>query len=224
MGHGQKNKEVSDNVTSVSLAFRTAVTVRGAKSSWRGAQEQQSLSHSSTSCTSRALTGSSDPEPGPATTPSTRSNADASGSSAVTEQTREVLICQALHNRGGGKICCFTYPVCRPARRWSSPASALTPRWRTEQRHKQKSVWRTASAAGGRLAYEDPSSVPSCRQACPPVSAAAPPPGRQLEAPLQSWGRPQRSATPARGDTAHFSLRGEAKATPWQRSREPSSR
>lgn len=96
---GQKNKEVSENVTSVSLAFRTAVTVRGVKSSWRGAQEQQSFSHSSASCTSTALTGSSDPEPGPATTPSPRSNADASGSSADTEQTREVLICKALHNR-----------------------------------------------------------------------------------------------------------------------------
>lgn len=96
--NGPKSKEVWENVTSVSLALRTAVTVRGVKRRWSGAEEQQSFSHSSTSCTSRALTGTSDPEPGPATTPSPRSSADASGSSADTGQTREVLSSQALHH------------------------------------------------------------------------------------------------------------------------------
>lgn len=94
-----KSKEVWKTFTSVSLAFRTAVTVRGVKSRWSGAEEQQSFSHSSTSCANRALTGTSDPEPGPATTPSPRSNADASGSSADTGQTQEVLSSQALHDQ-----------------------------------------------------------------------------------------------------------------------------
>lgn len=77
-----------ESITSVSLAFRTAVTVRGVKSRWRGAEEQQSLSHSSTSFTSIPLTGTSEPKPGRAPTPSPWSDEDASGSSADTEQMR----------------------------------------------------------------------------------------------------------------------------------------
>lgn len=93
-GH-RRNKEDLENITSASLAFRTALTVRGVKSRWRGAEEQQSFSHSSTSCTSRALTGTSDPKPGPATTPPSWSDGDARGSSADTEGTAEDLSLQA---------------------------------------------------------------------------------------------------------------------------------
>lgn len=71
----------------VSLAFRTAVTVRGAKSRWRGVEEQQSFPHSSTSCSSTARTGTS----GPAAAPPPRPDEDASGSSADTGQTPEAL-------------------------------------------------------------------------------------------------------------------------------------
>lgn len=56
-------------------------------------------------------------------------------------------------------------------------------------------------------ADENLSSLPSCRLACPSVSAAAPQPDRPLEAPLQSSGPPQRSASPAqRGDSVQVSL------------------
>lgn len=96
-GHRQ-NKEDLENITSVSVAFRTAVTVRGVKSRWRGAEEQQSFSHSSTSCTSTSLTGTSNPKPGPAKTPSPWCDEDASGSPADTEQTREVLSGHMLHS------------------------------------------------------------------------------------------------------------------------------
>ncbi len=74
--------------TSVSLAFSTAVTASGAKSRWRGAEEQQSSSHSSASCSSSALTGGSDPKPGPTTTPSPplHPDRDRTGSSADAEQ------------------------------------------------------------------------------------------------------------------------------------------
>lgn len=59
----------------------------------------------------------------------------------------------------------------------------------------------------GLSADEDLSPLPSCRPACPSVSAAAPRPGRPLEAPLRSSGQPQRSAAPAqRGDSVHVSL------------------
>lgn len=83
------NVSSSGTSTSVSLAFSTAVTVSGVKSRWRGGEEQQSSFHSSTSCSSSALTGGSDPEPGPTTTPSPplRPDRDTTGSSADTEQT-----------------------------------------------------------------------------------------------------------------------------------------
>lgn len=94
-GHRQ-NKDL-ENITSVSVAFRTAVTVRGVKSRWRGAEEQQSFSHSSTSCTSTSLTGTSNPKPGPAKTPSPWCDEDASGSSADTEQTRDTRRSKRSH-------------------------------------------------------------------------------------------------------------------------------
>lgn len=76
------------------------MTVRGVKSRWRGAEEEEhSFSHSSTSCTSRALTGTSDAEAAPAATPPPRSNADASGSSADTAHTREVVSSRALRDQ-----------------------------------------------------------------------------------------------------------------------------
>lgn len=72
----------------MSLAFSTAVTVSGVKSRWRGTEGQQSPPHSSTSCSSNALTEGSDPEPGPTTAPSPGLCLDGpnTGSSADTEQ------------------------------------------------------------------------------------------------------------------------------------------
>lgn len=78
----------------MSLAFSTAVTVSGLKSRWRGVEAQQSLSHSSASCSSNALTGGSGPEPRPTTTPSPlqHPDRDSTGSSADTEEAN-------THNR-----------------------------------------------------------------------------------------------------------------------------
>lgn len=90
--------------TSVSLAFSTAVTVSGVKSRWRGAEAQQSPSHISASCSSSALTGGSDPEPGPTTTPSPplHPDRDSTGSSADTERihtTTGTQVWYTIHRR-----------------------------------------------------------------------------------------------------------------------------
>lgn len=58
--------------TSASLAFSTAVTVSEEKIGWRGAEPWRSSPHSSTSCSSSALTGGSEPDGGPTRTSSPR--------------------------------------------------------------------------------------------------------------------------------------------------------
>lgn len=180
-----------ESVTSASPAFRTAVTVSGAKSRWRGAEEQQSSPHSPTSRSSRALTGASDPRPGPATTPSPWSDEGASGSSPDTEQTPEALSARAGHRqRQRLRLLLPSLQASRTVELTSICSDTAVENWAKTQREDGAEN----SGDSGWSAGWSP--VPSCRPAPPPASAAAPPPDTLPEAPRRSSARPQRSAGP----------------------------